>query len=959
MFLKRIIIEGFKSFAQKTVIDFDDSLLGFVGPNGSGKSNINDAIKWTLGEKSLKQIRGKKSDDVIFKGSPKYKPSKFAEVTLIFDNTEKILDIKYTEVSITRRITKDSPDNEYFINKNKVRLKDVRNLILDTGLGNSKLSIISQGTISKIAEAKPLEIRSFLNEAAGVSKYQNKKNETIKKLEKVQQNLEVVEVIYQELEKQVKPLKKQSKNAKLYLEYKKELESIELSLISTNLKKEKDELKIISEELEKTTLKKDLTNTQLNVINSKIETKEKKIVEYETEINKLTKEKDSWQNRLNHLNNEKTELKQEDSLIRDYSEIKSTIKKNQESLSLKIKEDKKYDKDIKSLDDSQKEKDSKLAFYNKRLNDLIYLNKKLSLEEEHSKINSTDQVLNLLLNNKNMFPGIIGTINNFIDLKNKKDIWISFLLKNKLNKLIVDSKTTTLNIFKYLKENNKGNIDIISQKNYRKSLVLEKDLTVLKNLDGFKDCLSNYIKIHKNQLSDIIKNYVSNIFVFENYIQASKASSLVNSRVNIISLDGYYIHANHVIYSGSDIDIQFSNKQEIQKNNEKIKKLSLEINEYEKVRDNSSLELEKKIRNQLFLKQEIISIENQIKTWNLNASNIEDKYMKAFGKTINKNIKLSDVKNKTWIINQIEDISKKIFFYSSNKLEDIKSIGKIRIEKEKINKDLIKSINLENKQNIAYEKLDSIIENQLDILNNDYKLTYEMLKKKNYKLKITVEEAKIQVAKIKSKIEKLGYINFDSIENFKLIEDRFNKISLNYNDTKNSRKELLKVISELDKQMVKKVEITFEKVKKEFNKIFIDIFNGDSADLRFTDKNNILESGIDILVKQKNKSITNLSLFSGGEKSMISLAFVFSIINVKKMPFLIMDEAEAALDENNVERYARFCDELNKKTQVMVVTHRPRTMELCGTLYGVTMEGNSGVTKIVSVKLQDAKNFVK
>ena len=202
MYLKRIEMHGFKSFADRCVIEFKPGITGIVGPNGCGKSNINDAIRWVLGEQSAKSLRGSSMADVIFNGSEGRKPQNLAEVTLVFDNSDHYIASDYQEIEITRRLYRDGNEAEYLLNKQHCRLKDIIDLMMDTGLGRDSLSIISQGNISSFADAKPEERRSTFEEAAGVAKYKKRKDESLRKLERTTENLERVQDIVYELERQ-------------------------------------------------------------------------------------------------------------------------------------------------------------------------------------------------------------------------------------------------------------------------------------------------------------------------------------------------------------------------------------------------------------------------------------------------------------------------------------------------------------------------------------------------------------------------------------------------------------------------------------------------------------------------------------------------------------------------------------------------------------------------------------
>ncbi len=274
MFLKRIELQGFKSFADKSIITFDSDVIGIVGPNGCGKSNINDAIRWVLGEQSVKSLRGNNMSDVIFSGSTERKAVNMAEVTLVFDNSRHILNVEFEEVEVTRRLHRQSGEGEYFINRTPCRLKDILNLVMDTGLGRDSLSIISQGNISAFADAKPEERRALFEEAAGVAKYKKRKNESLSKLNRTQDNLSRLEDIIIELERQVNVFRNvRLKKAETYLEKKKQLEVIEVSVLVDEIEKLMEEIEILKKKafdldsekaMHETTIQvEDLKNTEL------------------------------------------------------------------------------------------------------------------------------------------------------------------------------------------------------------------------------------------------------------------------------------------------------------------------------------------------------------------------------------------------------------------------------------------------------------------------------------------------------------------------------------------------------------------------------------------------------------------------------------------------------------------------------------------------------------------------
>ena len=244
MYLKRLELQGFKSFADKTVLEFKPGITAVIGPNGSGKSNISDSIRWVLGEQSMKSLRGAKTQDIIFAGTQNRKSLGFAEASLVFDNSDGALPIEYTEVTVTRKIYR-SGETGYYINKVPCRLKDVVELFMDTGIGRDGYSIIGQGKIDEILSNKSEDRRHIFEEAAGIVKYRTRKQESEKKLERTKLNLLRINDILTEIETNIEPLKNQAEKAKRYLDLREELKSIEIGLFIYNIEKYKSTLEEI------------------------------------------------------------------------------------------------------------------------------------------------------------------------------------------------------------------------------------------------------------------------------------------------------------------------------------------------------------------------------------------------------------------------------------------------------------------------------------------------------------------------------------------------------------------------------------------------------------------------------------------------------------------------------------------------------------------------------------------
>ena len=283
MYLKKIIASGFKSFADNTVIDLSNNIAGIVGPNGSGKSNVVDAVRWVLGEQSVKSLRGTDSmTDVIFAGSKSRNPMNVASVTLIFDNSDNYLNVSYNEVSIRRRLYKDGT-NEYFINDEKCRLKDVSDLLMDSGIAKESFNIIGQGKIDDILSSKPEARRVIFEEAAGVLKYKKRKEEALRKLEKTHDNMNRVNDIISELEVQIEPLREQKVKALEYLSLNDELKELEISLVASDITD-------INFKFQENKNKIDELNKELISLSTLNSTNETKSLEYKNKISNLDNE---------------------------------------------------------------------------------------------------------------------------------------------------------------------------------------------------------------------------------------------------------------------------------------------------------------------------------------------------------------------------------------------------------------------------------------------------------------------------------------------------------------------------------------------------------------------------------------------------------------------------------------------------------------------------------------------
>lgn len=980
MYLKKIITQGFKSFADNIVIEFNENIAGIVGPNGSGKSNVVDAIRWVLGEQSVKSLRGDDTmTDIIFAGSKSRKPLTVATVTLIFDNKDHYLSIDEEEVSIKRRLYKDGT-NEYFINNDKVRLKDLTALIMDSGIGKESFNIIGQGQIDNILSERPTDRRVMFEEAAGVLKYKKRKEEAIHKLDKTHSNMQRVNDIINELEIQVEPLREQKIKALKYFDLQDELKELEVSSIAFDIKNINDKYISNKEQIEK--LKEEITN--ISISNNKSEIK---IEEYKSEINKLTNEVAIKQQELldvstnvekinsqkeiiierkkyevddSKLHNQVLELKEQQlKLENEISNANNDINNLKNDL-ININNNKKeIEDDIKNINDTKKRKELELS--NILRNQNIVNNKISNLRNSIESSNALPSSVRNILNNPKL-KGIHSNIGSIIEVEEKYSKAITTTLGGAINYIIVEDERSAKEAINYLKQNNLGRatffpLNIIKEKNVENTV-----LNTLKKCKGYVNIASNLVK--NNSIYDnIIGNQLGNVLVVDNLDNANVISKAINYKYRIVTLDGELLHVGGSLTGGNIIQKNIiTEKYELEKSLNELKNIESNISLIE---DNlngldynlKSLEdklylvnkdkivLEEKINNKYSVLNDLnkrlennnLQINGTENMINNTLSKEEDKVLEDYYKELNKKNELAN--NINILKNNLSSLTNKLAEYEySTKKENSLFNQK--------NQDLK---NLEIELNRSDVKLDNL----LNTLSETYNMTYEFAIK-NYKLDMDYNLVKNKISSIKRQMKELEPINATAPEEYDKVSERYEFLIGQQEDLTRAENTLLEIIKEMDEVMEVNFMKTFDIINKNFAITFKELFKGGNANLKLTNPENVLETGIEIEACPPGKSLKSISLLSGGEKTFTAISLLFAILKSRPVPFCILDEVEAALDEANVESFGEYLRGLKDKTQFIIITHKKKTMEYADILYGITMQ-ESGVSKLVSVRLEDIK----
>lgn len=981
MYLKEIKASGFKSFADTIDIELTNGISGIVGPNGSGKSNVVDAVRWVLGEQSVKQLRGEGSmSDVIFTGSKSRRAASFASVTLVFDNSDKYLNIEYDEVQIKRTIYKTG-ENEYFINNTKTRLKDILELFMDTGASKESFNIISQGDVANILSGKAEDRRVIFEEASGVLKYKKRKDEALRKLSKTHDNMARVDDIISELNTNMEPLKKQSEDAKIYLEKKEKLENVEIALTVNDIEKYNYEYKYSKEKVSELTLsitkmlsensseqaKIETIKNNISKLNSELYLKQQELVKVSANAEKLSGEKAMISERSKY-NSEDVKLHDniislKEKILKIESQISALNKEiESEKSNNKIIGEKLNNTEIK-LSEIEKNKENLNSKLNQKLREItaqkhrreVLMN---SLENNSSLPYSVKNVLN---NPK--LTGIHGVLGKLLEFEEKYSEALEVSLMSSVSHIVCDNEEDAKEAVRYLKNNNLGRATFLPISVIKPRSIDSESYETIKSMNGFVDIASNLVR-YDTKYRNIVLSLLGTIVVVDNIDNANLISKKLKNRYKVVTMTGEVVNIGGSITGGSlKKSSILSERYELENVIKDIDVLDSEIKEIEnkinEVDDNyTNLELEK---NSI-----IISV-------NSNSEILKNKYNVLDDLTNEKSTLMTELSNNQNIVNNvITNEEEKIlneYYKEIEKRDELNiEINQIHKKIELENEDLINNESSLKNNNQEYNKaqeelksheikvnrLDVKIDNLLNILTNDYSISYEKAKEK-YILEIDSDEARSIVSTLKREIKSLGDVNVGAIEEYDRVKERYEFLNKQKEDLTNAENVLLEIITEMDDIMKDKFSSTFNKIKEAFNETFRKLFNGGKAELKLTDPSNILETGIDIIALPPGKKLQHISLLSGGEKTLTAIALLFSILKVRPVPFCILDEVEAALDEVNVDNFGKYLKEFKGDTQFIIITHKKKTMEYADVLYGITMQ-ESGVSKLVSVKLEELKN---
>ena len=1175
MKIKRIEITGFKSFVERTLLDFDDGITSIVGPNGCGKSNVVDAIRWVMGEQSARNLRGKLMEDVIFGGSESRKPLGMAEVSLIMDNASGMAPAafrEYAEIQVTRRLYRNG-ESDYLLNKTPCRLLDITELFMDTGVGTRAYSIIEQGKIGMIINAKPEDRRSLIEEAAGVTKFKARKKSALRKIEATRQNLLRLGDIVSEVRRQMNSLKRQAQRAVRFREFREELRELELQFglrqfrdlneraaqVGSSAEEQARQVDAVARQLEQAEL--DLEQARLSHAE-----RDKETTQGQTGVFHLTGEIQKVEGRLEFGGKEVESLdRQQERIAAEITEIdrrldgaeqeEVALRRTREDQSLLFTEEQARlsagEEVLLSLTEQEDSLGRQLEQARQRLYHLLAELTRMSSQQEEAK-RRLAVLADLTERNRNDAVAVTGQLERLRNSSSSLTSTLASIEKERggmaqQRQLLQDRQAS-------LKEQ----VEQVELELLQRRELLSRQRSRLESLQQLEQNLEGYARGVKTLLSNAehkarMKGLVADILdvppryeaaieaVLGERVQALLPDTLENARsalaylrdnegrctfllpdypsveapdisggramaellqgrpgfqaaasrllsgvylvddladyfprkipfgVTLVTEDGNLLtHRGEVTGGGRQALDQglLHKKREMKELEKQVKSLDAEVaglnQKREELRDESRTtetalrQAESALHQQEImvvdsrkdldgLMQEEARLQERIEVLSLEEDQLHEEHetlQRTLQTSTSTHASSEDEKRElealvTRLQEELQDLreqanearqrvtSLKVSLASlrerdensRNALARLASLrDELRQRQQVLNREAVEAVarqaelrdeaqklkvemELLYRQRVEQEtklaglrelfeasrqeiegreaelkKLRSLAQQLRDELtsqqmrNRELQLEIEHTRQgflERYRLDLSAPEVAGRFDEafdadasaerrdyLQSRIDEIGEVNLMAIDEYQELEERYTFLTAQQEDLQTSLDGLQSAIAKINRTTRKRFRETFDLVNARFRELFPQLFNGGQAELRLTDENDLLETGIEVVAQPPGKKLQNVTLLSGGEKALTAVALIFSIFQIKPSPFCLLDEVDAPLDDANIGRFNDIVETMSKTSQFIIITHNKRTMEIADNLYGITME-EPGVSKLVSVCMKE------
>ncbi|MBK5200736.1 MAG: AAA family ATPase [Spirochaetaceae bacterium] len=918
MFLKTLDLIGFKSFADKTHLDFSDGITSLLGPNGCGKSNIVDAIKWVLGEQSTKTLRAGKMEDVIFNGTDTRKPLQMAEVTLVINNEEHQLNMETSEIEIKRRIFR-SGESEYYLNRNRVLLKNIRELFFDTGVGKSAYSILEQGKIDQILSTRPEDRRYIFEEAAGISRFKVQSKEAERKLKKTDENIVQVDNILREVKRTYETKKNQAEKCIKYNELNKEKFNLEVDVqLSTiqsylMLRDSSDEkLKNLEQELINKQSSMSGLDTGIEDMKSELQHLVSRRIEIQTELKRLEEEhkgkheflsllsqhyRDALLNKTASLekaeaikakieNNEREIEESEDKIENlkvQYSDVGVDVVKNEELLKKAQLLIVSQNKDIATLENKIDENELSYTELSQELKDIT----DFIVEELEDKLGKSGYNIKTRVDIKNEIDSTITHILQSLESQKTLLIRLSSLDSKSLIKKIEEDKSVNIANVKRLEE-----------------LLKKYDLVIPTFIDDF--IKTDGLVSRKRTMDEKIRNNRKDISIARNQISYLRGGNE--------KLAGQCEEFRENIY---DLKVTLEQIQGM------INEQKVAISTIKRQKGETQLEYSDRIAESHMAEEKANDVQSKIIVTQDEMEAIAQSGM-ALSEELGEKITL------------IEAQSDELNMKQNQKTDSFNTLNNLRRSKDQLE--------------VQIEGINQAVTNIYTTFFENYG---KSLQEYEDRLKEDLGETKIlrnQLEECNKSLSHLGYINQMAEDEFNEAKQQYDFLNEQINDLLKAKTDLEEIVKTITTESEIKFLDTYKRISENFQNMFRRLFGGGRAELKLSDPENILESGIEIFAQPPGKKLTTLSLLSGGERSMTAVGLLFATYEVKPSPFCILDEIDAALDDRNIGFFLSVLEDFSQDSQFIIITHNKHTVIGSRTLLGVT-QIEAGVSTTVSYKI--------
>ncbi len=1022
MFVTRIEINGFKSFAEHTIIEFPkpsrdgkQGITAIVGPNGSGKSNVADAIRWVLGEQSMKNLRGKKSEDIIFAGSEGKGKMSLAAVTMVLDNSDKRADVPYEELAISRRLYR-SGESEYLLNGNKVRLVDLQLLLARAQFGQGSYSVIGQGTIDRLLLQSPSERKEFFDEAVGIKEFQIKRHHAELKLVRTEENIASAEAIVLEIEPRLKSLKRQVNKLEQRQEVERSLRELqeayygslhtslqetidrlqrELLQVANTYSEELGQLQEIQTELAHIAQEKSRTDIfealqkELHEIQQLQHTREKEraIVQakLETEYGKAGKQNIAWiESKLAELQGTEKEFElQRVEYERRVSLLRNELQERQSRIQEKQREKIGLQQEIVRLEQSMRD---------------------IVRERDTFSYEGLRAVNAIVTQPKHTFGGrVYGILAELAQVDDTYRVALEVAAAAHLTSLVVEDDQVAEACIQFLKQHHLGFATFLPL-NTIKPRFVSSEIESLAHQRGVYGLATNLVS--HDSLFDTIFSYVfGSTLVVENIAVAREIGI---GKVRMVTLDGDIVETSGSMKGGyrhkRTNGITFATKahqlpifsidevgDSVAQYREKLSSLEIEIEtlKAEETRFATDVEIashsvssaEARIRE---VAVEISRLSGEQKMHTMS----EEEYgymMKEFLQS--REVLEAEIKTGE---SQMHAVQEKIQSFNREEEEKRARVFALQDEMQSRQQALNRTHDRKHVLEMDVTKHTTQREGLEEEIYTELKENYASIKERGIPpLSITHDEAKVEIEKFKYTLSLIGGIDEEVLKEYQETSSRYEHLQSQLTDLKKAAHDLYDIIEELDTLMKKKHAAAFKKIKKEFSRYFEILFEGGKAELvelygkpaseeeedasllnaaavlesdepeqetaRGSKPKQEVLSGVEVVATPPGKKIKNLAALSGGERTLTSIALLCAILHTNPSPFVLLDEVEAALDEANTLRFTTILHELAFQSQFIIITHNRVTMHAADIMYGVTM-GSGGISKLVGVKLEESES---